>query len=169
MTSASAASGNSDMLTTMNEWNFELPDDLVPFERLDTRSRSFLVERLRDQFATDACNQLYDLGRDEEKKGPLTPVPVEEHGPSNLKVELVPSARADWQCFSRRLTPSLEGAVHLLRSDSGYGSSIVPLMRDHGFVLRHGHLRVVYRRAAGERRIVVYAIGCWARSMTRRP
>lgn len=150
------------MLATMNDWNLELPDDLVPFERLDRKSRSFLVDRLGEQFTTDACNQLFDLGRDEEKNGPLMSVPVEEHGPAGLKVELVPSALADWQCFSQKFSPSLEAAIHVLRSDSGYGSSVVPLMRDHGFILRHGHLRVVYRSDAKEKRIVVYAIGCWA-------
>src|SRR6266851_3191273 len=103
----------------MNDWNVELPDDLVPFERLDRKSRSFLAERLSEQFTTEAAAQMYDLGRDEEKNGPLIPAPVEEHRPSSLKVELVRSAQADWQCFSRRLAPSLEAAVHVLRSDTG--------------------------------------------------
>jgi hypothetical protein len=154
--------GFRDTLMAVNDWNIELPDDLVPFERLDGNRRSFLTDRLNEQFTTEAAAQLYDLGREEEKNGPLVAAPVEEHRPSPLKVELVPSAHADWQCFSRRLAPSLEAAVHVLRSDAGYGSSVVPLMRDQGFLLRHGHLRVVYRRAPHEKRVVLHAIGCWA-------
>src|ERR1035441_4636918 len=69
---------------------------------------------------------------------------------------------ADWGCFSRKLQPSLDSAVHILRSHSGYGNSVVPLPRPEGFVLRHGHLRIVYRRYLSENRIVIYAIGCWA-------
>ena len=39
---------------------------------------------------------------------------------------------------------------------------MVPLLRPDGFLLRHGHLRIVYHRHAREGRIIIHAIGCWA-------
>ena len=144
----------------MNNWNIEVPEDMVPFERLSPKERSFLIDRLGEQFTIGAAIRLYDIGSVEEKET-LVPVPVSEHGSANLKVELARSAMADWGCFSRTLQAGLDSAVQILQSQSGHGDSMVSLHRPEGFLLRHGGLRFVYRRYPSENRIVIHAIGCW--------
>lgn len=146
----------------MNDWKIDEPDDVVQFERLSLKDRSFLINRLTDQFTVEAAIQLYDIGSMEEK-GTLARAPTPEQASARLNVEMVPSARADWEYFSVPLPRSdalLQSAVRILRSKAEpTGSAVLP-GREEGFLLRHEHLRIVYRHHASEGRIVIYAIGC---------
>lgn len=145
----------------MNNWSIEVPDDLVPSEGLSTTERSFLIARLTEQFTTEAAIELYDIGAVEEKDALVQP-PAPEGESARLKIDLVRSAAADWQCFSRSSQLSLDSAIRILESQAGQGASVVPLPRPQGRVLRHDPLRIVYRLYADENRVVIYAIGCWA-------
>src|SRR5437870_4203991 len=129
----------------MNEWNFQFPDDLVPFERLTDKHRAIFVERVSEQFTVAAAHELYDLGLTEEKTSAAVSVPITQASEPRMKVELVSSALADWQTFSRSMAHALEAAVVVLGADSNYGSCIVPLLRNDGFLFRHGYLRIVFR------------------------
>jgi hypothetical protein len=145
----------------MNTPKFESPNDFLPFEAFPQKQRALLIAKLAEQFTTEAANQLYDDGSLEED-GPLLPAPTPENGPAGLKVELVRSARADWEYFS--CAPSccdalIQSAVCIIRSPAEPSGSVVPLARRDGFLLQHERLRIVYRRRTGEGRIVIYAIG----------
>lgn len=140
--------------------NPENPDELEQFEDLDDVARATLVVRLQDQFTLPVAMRLYAEGQADEYAG-LIAAPIVPQARDRCRVELTHQAHADWRFLTEVVghgyADELAGGFGTLRSGSPRLDSLVELSR-HGFLMRHGKLRWVYRHDPRRNVIVVHAV-----------